>query len=74
MMILCFLMYIFQMEAVVQQNAALVEETTGATQTMAHEAQALLQMLARFNLGDRELSAPPQHEPHRALLLSPVAA
>jgi deoxyxylulose-5-phosphate synthase len=35
---------------VVQQNAALVEEATAATQAMNEQAGSLLQMVARFQL------------------------
>ena len=40
-----------QMDQVVQQNAALVEEAAAATEAMAAEAAMLQQMVARFNLG-----------------------
>jgi methyl-accepting chemotaxis protein len=41
-----------QMDQVVQQNASLVEEAAAATESMKSQAGALLQMVARFNLGD----------------------
>jgi methyl-accepting chemotaxis protein len=41
-----------QMDHVVQQNASLVEEAAAATQSMKDQAAALLQMIARFQLGD----------------------
>ncbi|MES1264877.1 MAG: methyl-accepting chemotaxis protein, partial [Variovorax sp.] len=42
---------IAQMDQVVQQNASLVEEATAATESMKDQARALLQTVARFNLG-----------------------
>jgi methyl-accepting chemotaxis protein len=41
-----------QMEQVVQQNASLVEEAAAATESMKSQAAALLQTVARFQLGD----------------------
>jgi methyl-accepting chemotaxis protein len=40
-----------QMDRVVQQNAALVEQATAATESMRGQAEGLLQMVARFELG-----------------------
>jgi methyl-accepting chemotaxis protein len=40
-----------QMEHVVQQNASLVEEATAATESMKGQADSLLHMVARFQLG-----------------------
>jgi len=34
-----------------QQNAAMVEETTAAAHSLAHEAEQLFQMLSQFNIG-----------------------
>ena len=39
-----------QMDRVVQQNAAMVEESTAATQTLKGEAADLLTLVARFRL------------------------
>jgi methyl-accepting chemotaxis protein len=41
-----------QMDHVVQQNASLVEEAAAATESMKEQAVALLQLVARFKLGD----------------------
>ncbi|MGF0538060.1 methyl-accepting chemotaxis protein [Agrobacterium sp. ES01] len=38
------------MDQMTQQNAAMVEETTAAGQTLAHEAAQLRELLSRFNL------------------------
>jgi len=43
-----------QMDQVVQQNASLVEEAAAATESMKSQAAALLQMVARFNLGGEQ--------------------
>jgi methyl-accepting chemotaxis protein len=41
-----------QMDQVVQQNASLVEEAAAATESMKSQAASLLQMVARFKLGE----------------------
>ena len=50
---------IAQMEQVVQQNASLVEEAAAATVSMRERSEALLQMVARFRLGEGALPAAP---------------
>jgi methyl-accepting chemotaxis protein len=47
-----------QMDQVVQQNAALVEQATAATSSMQGQADALLQMVARFQLGHSAVAPP----------------
>ncbi len=47
-----------QMDGVLQQNTALVEEATGATTAMKQQADSLLELVARFKLGE-EPHAPP---------------
>jgi methyl-accepting chemotaxis protein len=42
-----------QMEQVVQQNASLVEQASAATESMKEQAALLIQMVARFNLGEK---------------------
>jgi methyl-accepting chemotaxis protein len=49
-----------QMDQVVQQNASLVEEAAAATESMKSQAAALLQMVARFNLGGQSGYTPLQ--------------
>jgi methyl-accepting chemotaxis protein len=39
------------MDQMTQQNAAMVEETTAASQTLAEESQQLRALLSRFELG-----------------------
>jgi methyl-accepting chemotaxis protein len=53
---------VLQMDELTQQNAALVEQATSASQTMAHEAHALHEMMGAYRLGD--LVRP--HERHPA--------
>ena len=43
---------ISEMDGVTQQNAAMVEEATAATRTLALEAEDLFREVARFKLGD----------------------
>jgi methyl-accepting chemotaxis protein len=37
-----------QMDKVTQQNAAMVEETTAAAQSLTHETESLAELLRRF--------------------------
>jgi methyl-accepting chemotaxis protein len=43
---------VLQMDELTQQNAALVEQATSASQAMAHEAHALHEMMGSYQLGD----------------------
>ena len=43
---------VLQMDELTQQNAALVEQATSASQSMAHEAHALHEMMGGYRLGD----------------------
>nr|WP_315391667.1 methyl-accepting chemotaxis protein [uncultured Duganella sp.] len=60
---------IVQMDAVTQQNAALVEQATAAAQSMAEQAQSLRDAVARFVVADegaiapgsKRAMAPPRH-------------
>jgi methyl-accepting chemotaxis protein len=66
---------IAQMDQVVQQNAALVEEATASTESMKEQAAALLQMVSRFQLGGQHASAAAQRiEPIRTHGAPPPAA
>jgi methyl-accepting chemotaxis protein len=53
-----------QMEQVVQQNAALVEEAAAATESMTEQAQTMLAMVSRFNVGTAQ-AAPASVAPVR---------
>jgi methyl-accepting chemotaxis protein len=44
---------VLQMDELTQQNAALVEQATTASQSMADEAHALYEMMGGYRLGDR---------------------
>ena len=56
-----------QMDNVVQQNAALVEEATAAMDSMREQARALLEAVSRFHLGDAaDPATPPAQQPVRA--------
>jgi methyl-accepting chemotaxis protein len=49
---------VMQMDELTQQNAALVEEATAASQAMVEQVRGLNEMLARFQLGAAELATP----------------
>ncbi|MFB9949968.1 methyl-accepting chemotaxis protein [Rhizobium puerariae] len=71
-----------QMDQVTQQNAAMVEETSAATQKLSSEADSLFVLVSQFNIGDeaqtttagartsRPMVAAPGHRPR----FSPVKA
>jgi hypothetical protein len=59
-----------QMDRVVQQNAALVEEGAAATESLKHRAAALLQVVARFRLAG---ATDQRHEPAPAPVATPIA-
>jgi methyl-accepting chemotaxis protein len=52
---------VLQMDELTQQNAALVEQATTASQGMAHEAHALYELMGRYRLGDLARPAQPSH-------------
>src|SRR5262249_12552193 len=43
---------VLQMDELTQQNAALVEQATTASQSMSHEAHALYELMGTYRLGD----------------------
>ena len=49
---------VMQMDQTTQQNAALVEEASAASQAIVEQAQALNGMIARYNIGDRAHARP----------------
>jgi methyl-accepting chemotaxis protein len=53
---------VMQMDELTQQNAALVEEATAASQAMVEQVRGLNEMLGRFQVGMSEL-APPAFAP-----------
>src|SRR5581483_3841416 len=44
---------VLQMDELTQQNAALVEQATAASQAMAQQSQALHEMMSGYRLGER---------------------
>jgi methyl-accepting chemotaxis protein len=55
-----------EMDRITQQNAALVEESTAASQHLSSAAVNLLQMVQRFDLGRSAASARSEHQPRLA--------
>jgi len=51
---------VLQMDELTQQNAALVEQATTASQSMAHEAHALYEMMGSYQLAALAQSTPAQ--------------
>jgi len=49
---------VMQMDELTQQNAALVEEATAASQAMAEQVRGLNEMLARFQVGMADIASP----------------
>jgi len=67
---------VMQMDELTQQNAALVEEATAASQAMAEQVRGLNEMLARFQVGVSQI-VPPAFAPaqaSRAAAASPARA
>ena len=52
-----------QMDEMTQQNAALVEEATAASQSMADQARDLNQMMSRFRIDQTHQAAAPAATP-----------
>ncbi len=48
---------VMQMDEMTQQNAALVEEATAASQSMADKARELSMMMSRYDIGDSQEAA-----------------
>ena len=48
-----------QMDQVTQQNAAMVEQSTAASHSLAQEAEDLARLVAKFKLGGNELAGQP---------------
>ena len=49
---------VMQMDEMTQQNAAVVEQATAASQSMAEQASSLNRMLEKYQLGDADNAAP----------------
>jgi len=64
-----------QMDQVTQQNAAMVEESTAASHSLAQEAEELAQLVARFRLGHQaEAASAPRRPTAAAAGAQPQAA
>jgi len=61
-----------QMDQVTQQNAAMVEQATAASTTLASEAEELTRLVGQFNLGAAEVMHEARSAPRRAASASPV--
>jgi methyl-accepting chemotaxis protein len=55
-----------QMDQVTQQNAAMVEQSTAASHSLAGEAAELARLVGQFNLGEGTTAAAPSHRPAAA--------
>jgi methyl-accepting chemotaxis protein len=62
-----------QMDQVTQQNAAMVEQSTAASHTLAGEAEQLSRLISRFDLGADSVRAPASR-PAPARTYAPVQA
>jgi len=62
---------VMQMDELTQQNAALVEEATAASQAMAQQVRGLNDMLERYRVSEQIASAAAQRQAETA---APVAA
>jgi len=54
-----------QMDQVTQQNAAMVEESTAASHSLAGEAVELARLIGQFKTGDNAAAAPPPPAPRQ---------
>ena len=62
-----------QMDQVTQQNAAMVEESTAASHSLAHEAETLAASVARFRIGDATAAPAPAPKAAARPVAAPVA-
>ena len=64
-----------QMDQVTQQNAAMVEESTAASHSLAKEAEHLAQLIARFRLGEEAAARQPARaQPAQSFAARPAPA
>ncbi|KHN57429.1 chemotaxis protein [Dickeya fangzhongdai] len=57
---------ITQMDSVTQQNAALVEESASAADSLSEQAAKLVELMGVFTIHNTFSSQPPQRQPHSA--------
>ena len=55
-----------QMDQVTQQNAAMLEQSTAASHSLASDTDELLQLTSRFRLGEASARAQPAERPRKA--------
>jgi methyl-accepting chemotaxis protein len=63
-----------QMDQVTQQNAAMVEQSTAASHSLAGEAAELSRVVGRFRLGGNEEASIAQPKPRKTAMTSPPPA
>jgi methyl-accepting chemotaxis protein len=63
-----------QMDQVTQQNAAMVEESTAASHSLAGEAEGLMRLISRFEVGEGSPAAAAQRPAPRSAPASPARA
>jgi methyl-accepting chemotaxis protein len=64
-----------QMDQVTQQNAAMVEQSTAASHSLAGEAEGLMRLISRFEVGEASLAAAaPRPAPRPAPRFQPASA
>jgi len=61
-----------QMDQVTQQNAAMVEETSAATQTLSSEADSLFALVSNFDIGQEGERAAEPVKTTRSVAAAPV--
>ena len=54
-----------QMDQVTQQNAAMVEQSTAASHSLAHEAEELGRLVSRFDVGSGDVLGVPARRPQK---------
>jgi methyl-accepting chemotaxis protein len=62
-----------QMDKVTQQNAAMVEQSTAASHSLAGEAQELTRLVGQFRTGAVPTSRAPRAAPHKVSAAPPNA-
>jgi len=64
---------VMQMDEMTQQNAALVEQATAASQSMADQARDLTKMMERYQVGESSAPVSPASRPAAASKAAPMA-
>ena len=61
-----------QMDQVTQQNAAMVEESTAASYTLAQETDELVQLIGHFRCGENAAAEPVRRAPQKPASARPA--